>query len=39
VDEVVDLRVVDAQEALDVGAVLRNDPLAQLKDIHILPAF
>jgi hypothetical protein len=37
VDEVVDLRVVDAQEALDVGAVLGNDRLAQLKDIHILP--
>src|SRR5438128_7361127 len=39
VDEVIDLHVVDAQEALDVGTVFGNDRLAQLKDIHILPVF
>jgi hypothetical protein len=36
VDEVVDLRVVDAQEALNVRSVRGNDRLAQLKDIDIL---
>jgi hypothetical protein len=37
VDEALDLRVLDAQEALDVGAVLVDNSVAQLKDIHMLP--
>ena len=39
VDEALDLQVLDAQEALDLGAVLVDNGLAQLKDIHMLPVF